>query len=317
MVGLSLPPKIRLPQVANRTHVYHTPSAASRTEQFANNAQATLVANILPDDSSFQVTDAGFFPTTGNFAIIIDGEIIKVGVRDGNWFSTLVRGDENTARASHSAGATVTHILSARSYVQGINDRVGTNTGSGTSAMELLESHTITSPTATMDFTSRNATGKSGAPFQDDYRTYLLIYHTMSPVTNGVNLVLRYSSDGGSSYYTSNNYYGEYWAVNNGGGSGAYTFNAISVIPLHAGSDHVGNGDIGTSGTCYFLNPRSVLLPKQCMIDAVYRASAGNIVRGMGHGYFDAANTTAMNAFRLFMDSGNINYGSAELYGIK
>lgn len=100
----------------------------SFTEQFANNPQSTLVRDLLPDDSSFELADASAFSSSGYFRTIVDGEIIGVGARDGNWCSTLTRGHESTGRALHLAGATVTQMLTAGAYIQGILDRVGSGT---------------------------------------------------------------------------------------------------------------------------------------------------------------------------------------------
>jgi hypothetical protein len=82
------------------------------TEQFANNAQSSLAAAVGAGDTSLTVANAIPFPATGNFRVIIDGEILLVTGVVGNTF-TVTRGAEGTAAAAHAVGAYVTHVLTA------------------------------------------------------------------------------------------------------------------------------------------------------------------------------------------------------------
>lgn len=82
------------------------------TEQLANNAASTLSAAITgTGDTSCTVTNGAVFPSSGNFRILIDSELILVGARSGNTLSSLTRGIESTSAATHSNGAAVTHVL--------------------------------------------------------------------------------------------------------------------------------------------------------------------------------------------------------------
>lgn len=81
-------------------------------EQYANLAQSTLSAGISSGDVSATLVSGTAFPSAGNFRIVIDSEIIKVTARSGAVL-TIVRGTEGTSAASHSAGATVTAVLTA------------------------------------------------------------------------------------------------------------------------------------------------------------------------------------------------------------
>jgi len=82
------------------------------TEVFANNASTTLSAAITTTGAtSCTVTSASApFPTTGNFRIIIDSELMIVTAVSGTTF-TITRGAEGTTAATHSNGATVTSIV--------------------------------------------------------------------------------------------------------------------------------------------------------------------------------------------------------------
>jgi hypothetical protein len=93
-------------------------------EQFVNNAQTTTAGaiNNTSDPVTFAVTDATKFPTTGNFRVIIDSEILLVTSVSGSNF-TAKRAQEGTTIASHSSGAGITHILTAGSFYQWLSDR--------------------------------------------------------------------------------------------------------------------------------------------------------------------------------------------------
>lgn len=82
------------------------------TEVFANNASTTLNGAINNSVTSLVVTSASQFPSSGNFRIIIDSEIMIVTAVSGTTF-TVTRNAESTVAASHSNGATVTCILTA------------------------------------------------------------------------------------------------------------------------------------------------------------------------------------------------------------
>jgi len=81
------------------------------TERFSNQAVTTLSAAItMTTATSCSVIDATAFPTSGNFRIKIDGEILLVTGVAGATF-TIARGMEGTTPATHAAGASVIHLL--------------------------------------------------------------------------------------------------------------------------------------------------------------------------------------------------------------
>lgn len=81
-------------------------------EQYANTAQDTLNGGIDNSVLSLVLNDASEFPSTGNFRIRIDDEILLCTARSSNTL-TVVRAQEGTLAASHSNGATVTLVLTA------------------------------------------------------------------------------------------------------------------------------------------------------------------------------------------------------------
>lgn len=82
-------------------------------EQLANNPTSTLSGGISSGATSLSVASATPFPTTGNFVIKIDGELLVVTNVSGTTF-TVTRGQDGTSATSHSSGATVTQVVSKK-----------------------------------------------------------------------------------------------------------------------------------------------------------------------------------------------------------
>lgn len=89
-------------------------------ETYSNNAKSSLLSGITSGATSLTLASGGgaAFPSSGNFRIIIDAEIILVGVRSTDTLSSLTRGIEGTTAAAHSAGAPVAHVMTAGSLDQ-------------------------------------------------------------------------------------------------------------------------------------------------------------------------------------------------------
>jgi hypothetical protein len=92
-------------------------------EQFANNASALLSGSMdgSTDPVTFNVDDGSPFPSSGNFRVIIDAEILKVTSRTGNSL-TAARNQEGTTKTTHSSAAPVTHILTKASLLALLSD---------------------------------------------------------------------------------------------------------------------------------------------------------------------------------------------------
>ncbi len=88
-----------------------------KSEKFSNRAHAVLSGTINNSVTSLGVDDGSVFPTDGNFRIRIDDEIMIVGARSGNTLSSILRAQEGTAAASHTAAATVNHYLTAEAVI--------------------------------------------------------------------------------------------------------------------------------------------------------------------------------------------------------
>lgn len=266
-------------------------------EQFSNNASSTLSSGISSGATSLSVASASAFPSSGNFRILIDSEIFLVTAVSGTTF-TVTGAQEGTTAASHSSGATVTHIVTAGGLIQAIVDR---------SAMVLLEQHTASS-SSELDFTNW---------YSSSYDEYLIEVINLLPATNTTTLRLQWSTNGGSTYDSSGIYVDDCFAVTTGGTNrSAHTTATSHPLQLYDNDAPVGNDSThgGVNATYRLMNPASSTY-KHMFGMSQYWASTSAIINGFGG--FMYLSTTAINAFKIFSSSGNIASGTIRIYGVR
>ena len=78
-------------------------------EQAPSIFPTTLAAPMSISQTSMSLASAVGMPV-GDFAVLIEGEVIFVGNRAGTNCTNLVRGENDTARTVHPAGAVVTVV---------------------------------------------------------------------------------------------------------------------------------------------------------------------------------------------------------------
>jgi hypothetical protein len=83
-------------------------------EQYNNFVETTLndAGGISDSDNSFTVTDGSGFPDA-NFRILMEDEIMLVGSRTGNTFSSVTRGAESSTNVAHADGLAIYHVATA------------------------------------------------------------------------------------------------------------------------------------------------------------------------------------------------------------
>lgn len=92
-------------------------------EQFKNNPATTLNGAINNSVTSITVTTGSVFPSTGNFRLLVEDEIMLCTARSTNTL-TVVRAYEGTTGASHADGKAITLILTEGSVDQLGKDNV-------------------------------------------------------------------------------------------------------------------------------------------------------------------------------------------------
>ena len=177
-----------------------------------------------------------------------------------------------------------------------------TKDGSWGGSLELIEEQTISSSTATMDFTSIQ---------ESRYDVHCLQISNFSATSGDQYLEIRLSNDGGSSYETSNYQY----AFQYGGTGDAFgelkstSASEFEMVVGNASSTGSGNGYV------YFYNLGN---------SAKYSFATEHTfaINNSGLGYFHFGGNVytvaeTINAIRLFPSGDNILTLNAKLYGVK
>lgn len=176
-------------------------------------------------------------------------------------------------------------------------------------ALILLEEHTASS-SSSLNFTTRNVTGQSGATFQSDYDTYEIVLVNIVPASTTIPS-FRMSTNGGSSYDSGSNYRwnGGYTTSSSAGAVGSVSANAI-----YFRDSNTALGTSGWNGRYTLYDPLNASLWKLMEGSHLWWDST-NILIGI-HLYGVYASTTAVNAMQLIMGSGNITSGTMRIYGV-
>ena len=96
-----------------------------RRELLKNNSATTLSAQLNQSATSASVTSGSVFPSSGDFRLLVESEIVLCTGRSGDTL-TLVRGQEGTLDVEHDNGSAITHILT-----QSAMQRYGRDNDSG------------------------------------------------------------------------------------------------------------------------------------------------------------------------------------------
>lgn len=91
-------------------------------EQITNFGRTTLTSGIDDDDTSIAVGDGSVFPSSGNFRLNCEDELMLCTARSGSTL-TVTRGIEGTTPASHSLGRVITQVITAGSITALLDER--------------------------------------------------------------------------------------------------------------------------------------------------------------------------------------------------
>lgn len=213
-----------------------------------------------------------------------------------------------TAYAPICGGTTTTGAVQSIASV-GAAKQVLTSNGAGmlptmqAQDFVLLGSDSISSSTASVEFTDLSA----------DYFAYKFIIQNAKPVTDGVNLSIRLSTDNGATFISS---------------ASAYTYRTTLYTTAYADSSASSTFmsftlNSGNDATLGFTQAEIILLNP--MRAATYTTFVGTLgytnstsstwVNAIACGY--RANAEANNAIQFLYNSGNISAMQIRMYGIK
>ena len=163
---------------------------------------------------------------------------------------------------------------------------------------------------------SNDATADFDSNIDSTYDTYLIVLNNVVPASDAVNMQLRTSTDGGSSYDSGSNNYKFATTSINSSGTDRSAGSSDTKMLLQGSSGDVGSAaGEGASGNIYLYGPSNSAL-KTCLswhLTAI--DSGGDIAVYTGAGCRDTA--ADVDAVRIFFSSGNIESGELKLYGLK
>ena len=153
------------------------------------------------------------------------------------------------------------------------------------------------------------------------YKAYKFVYVNIAPRTDAVNFTFNLSTDSGSNYNvtkTTTQFRATHFesdSIANLLYDGSTDLAQSTGEQILTAGNQIGNGaDESTSGTLTLFNPSSTTYVKHFIGDMNYYSYDNASYRSFIAGY--ANTTSAINAIRFKMDSGNID-GKIYLYGIK
>ena len=153
------------------------------------------------------------------------------------------------------------------------------------------------------------------------YKAYKFVFSNIHPATNNASLEFNMSTDGGSNYnVTKTTTY--FFAYNDEGGTGSSLLSYVSSEDLAQSTAfqqiirEIGNdNDQSGNGSLTLFNPSSTTYVKH-FISGNSTSQSGDYAEDLyiaGYGN----TTSAVNAVRFQMSSGNIDAGTIYIYGIK
>jgi len=180
-----------------------------------------------------------------------------------------------------------------------------TATGSSPGALVLLEQHTA-STSATLNFT---------AWYSSTYDEYLVEMLNLIPVTNGVFLYMRVSTDTGSTYDSGTNYsWMDFRYVVGASATGGGTGQAQMEIDGGGGTNSISNNSAwGLCGSFRIFAPGNTSVGTQILGETKHLTGSTRQAAVINGAY---EQTTAVDAFQLYMSSGDISSGIVRVYGV-
>lgn len=271
-----------------------------------NLAQSSLAAGYTAGNTTLTVqTGDGSKFDTAPFVVAIDNPpqfFLQVTNVSGDTLTVDTSGFDGSTAVSVSAATPVTEVISAgvlQSLLLGAGGTV------------LLAEHTA-SNSATLDFTSRNAPGRSGALFQSDFDEYEVHLIQVSPVASNPTLEILFSTDGGSTYDTGAHYENNaiLWLVSVAAATSA-SGAAASVLQTNVSN----TSGFGMSMKLTIANPLGANYV--AMHGTGTSVDGGSGDRFIGWSLANFWSVGGANAFRMLMSSGNISSGTVRVYGIR
>jgi hypothetical protein len=284
-----------------------------------NNSTSTTINNSIINQILMEDGDGG-----GDDGLVVPGPVGLTGANgsqgpmgpmgaiifppdaeDGDIFPPIV-GPQGNPGITGSGGPVGPMLVADEGLIEEVIFQQYTTVSSSGSGLTLLEQHTA-STSAELDFTTW---------YNLSYDEYIIEILNLIPATNGVNLRLRFSTDGGSSYDSGNNYQWAGFRASKAGSAFAGA-SATSFIGLDAsGTQSNTTVNAGVCGRFIIYNPASTTFYKKIKGEiGINDGSSNPEITVMLTGSY-AISASAVNAFQLTFSSGSISSGTVRVYGV-
>lgn len=152
--------------------------------------QASLSSSISSVATTITLDLVTGFPTSYPYSLVIDSdtnkeEIVKVTASGGGTSLTVVRGDDNTTNVTHSAGATVRHVVSAQDFTD-FSSHLGSTASPTTTGVHGV-SGTIVGTTDTQTLSAKTLTAPkfvNGGFIADDSGNEQIVFNKTTSAVN-------------------------------------------------------------------------------------------------------------------------------------
>ena len=177
----------------------------------------------------------------------------------------------------------------------------------------LIKTTTVSSATANVTFVH----GTSGVVLDSTYPIYQFVFLNCLPSSDGVKLKYNFSIDTGSNYNvtkTSDNFYAGHTEAD-ATGFGFDSGLAQSTSDAFATVGAIGSAaDEGCSGFLHLFDPSSTTFVKHYISNGNAMVHTAYLMSGFCGGY--ANTTSAINAIDFKFQSGNVDSGTIDMYGV-
>ena len=171
----------------------------------------------------------------------------------------------------------------------------------GSSTHTLLATNTISSGTATSDFTSS---------IDSTYKIYMFDIINLHPATDAQELRVRFSQS--SSFVTASTY--DYTFTRMDGGVDHTSPREQNANNITIANNFDAASDSCLSGRLFLYDPAGTTFEKQITFHTAYTNDGDQVGSTVGSGRLDS--TTAVDGLQFFMGSGNIDSAVIKMYGV-
>jgi len=150
------------------------------------------------------------------------------------------------------------------------------------------------------------------------YKEYIFILNTIHPATDGTTINIDFSTDSGSSYSVTKTTTAFYAGQRDDAGDNFFSYATGADIAQGTGSVVIqsvsGDNDHGAAAILHLFDPSNTTFVKNFILTTSITTDSNYISNNYSAGYCNT--TSAIDAVKFSMASGNIDSGTIALYGV-